>query len=135
MAKGLWIILAIIAVLAIGGVVLFMQRPASNNQPAPPPANNLPANNPPITENPKEYSVSLQGFAFSPSTLTIKKGDTVTWTNLDSIEHTVTSDSGNELDSALLSKGQAYSHTFDTAGTFGYYCIRHPNMKAKIIVE
>jgi len=43
--------------------------------------------NPPASDN----SVSIQGFAFNPATLTIKAGTTVTWTNEDSAPHTITS--------------------------------------------
>ena len=80
-------------------------------------------------------SVTIQGFAFSPAELTVKKGTTVTWTNQDSAPHTVTSDSGSELSSATLSKGQSYSHTFNEAGTFEYHCNLHSTMKAKVMVE
>jgi len=81
------------------------------------------------------YEVKISNFAFSPSTITIKKGDTVKWTNLDSVRHTVTSNSGSELNSELLSKTESYSRTFNQAGTYNYHCTPHPSMKAKIIVE
>lgn len=84
---------------------------------------------------PASYDIQIKGFAFSPSALSIKVGDGVTWTNMDSAPHTITSDSGNELDSETLSKGNNYSHTFTTAGTYEYHCGFHPGMKATIIVE
>ncbi len=80
-------------------------------------------------------SVLIKGYSFSPSTITVKAGTKVTWTNEDSVGHTVTSDSGSELDSSLLSKGQTYSHVFEKAGTYSYHCKPHPGMKGKIIVE
>jgi len=79
--------------------------------------------------------IEISNFAFVPSEITIKSGETVTWTNNDSTPHTITSDSGNELDSGSISPGQTYSHTFNTAGTFDYHCSIHTSMKAKIIVE
>src|SRR3989344_234871 len=82
---------------------------------------------------PTSYSVDISGFAFNPDTLIIKAGDSVTWTNEDSAKHTVTSDSGSELGSSLLSKSQTYSHTFNTAGEFDYHCTPHPYMEGKII--
>ena len=85
--------------------------------------------------NPQTYTAEISNFAFSPSEIRIKAGDTVAWTNKDSTRHTVTSDSGSELGSALLSNGDSYSHTFSTAGTFNYHCALHPYMKGKIIVE
>ncbi|OGJ16335.1 hypothetical protein A3K74_01950 [Candidatus Pacearchaeota archaeon RBG_13_33_26] len=85
--------------------------------------------------SPQTYDIELKGFAFSPSTLTIKAGDTVIWTNMDSASHTVTSDSGNELDSPGFGKDGTYTHKFDTAGTYTYHCSPHPSMKGTIIVE
>src|SRR3989338_2918231 len=84
---------------------------------------------------PQTYTAEISNFAFSPSEIRIKAGDTVVWTNKDSARHTITSDSGSELSSALLSDGESYSHTFSTLGTFNYHCSLHPYMKAKIIVE
>ncbi len=80
-------------------------------------------------------NIEIKNFAFSPSTLTIKVGETVTWANIDSTSHTVTSDSGSELGSDTLSPSQSYSHTFNTVGTFDYHCSIHTSMKGKIIVE
>jgi len=82
-----------------------------------------------------EHDIEIQGFAFSQSELTIKKGETVTWTNLDEISHTVTSDEDAVFESPLLKKGQSFSHTFTEAGVYSYHCSPHPNMEAKIIVE
>jgi amicyanin len=84
---------------------------------------------------PGTHSIEIENFAFQPAELKIEKGDTVIWTNKDSAQHTVTSDSGAELDSGLLSQGETYSHTFNEVGTFDYHCTPHPFMKAKIIVE
>jgi plastocyanin len=82
-----------------------------------------------------EVSVTIENFAFGPSTLTIPKGTKVTWTNKDEPAHTVTSDTGSELDSELLAQGQSFSHVFNTVGTFAYHCTPHPNMKATVVVE
>lgn len=81
------------------------------------------------------YNVEIKGFAYSPSEISVNVGDTVVWANLDSAEHTITSDSGSELDSELLSNGGAYSHTFNSAGTFDYHCTPHPSITGKVIVE
>jgi amicyanin len=83
----------------------------------------------------KTISIDISGFAFKPSNVNINKGDTVVWTNKDSAPHTVTSVSGDELDSQIMGGGQTYNHTFQTAGTYPYYCTLHPSMKAKIKVE
>ncbi len=81
------------------------------------------------------HDIEIQGFAFSQNELTIKKGETVTWTNLDEVGHTVTSDSDAVFESPLLQKGHSFSHTFTEAGVYSYHCAPHPNMEAKIIVK
>ena len=82
---------------------------------------------------PQPVSISIQNFAFSSGNLTVAAGTRVTWTNKDSMGHTVTSDSG-AFDSGSLANGASYSFTFDQAGTFAYHCAFHPSMTATIVV-
>ncbi len=83
-------------------------------------------------------SVEIKDFAYSPSNITVKKGTTVTWTNKDSVAHTVTSDDNDKntdkLDSKLLQKGESFKATFNTTGTYRYHCAPHPNMTASVTV-
>jgi len=80
-------------------------------------------------------AVEMKGYAFSPATLEISVGDTVTWTNNDTAPHNVVVTDGPEkFSSPLLEQGQTYSHTFTQAGTYSYYCSVHPDMKATITV-
>jgi amicyanin len=75
-------------------------------------------------------------FAYSPATLTITVGDTVTWTNHDSAPHNVVvSDGPEKFTSPTLQTGQSFSYTFTKAGTYAYYCSIHPNMKASVTVQ
>ncbi len=85
----------------------------------------------PVTGN--EAKVTISGFAFDPATITVKAGETVTWTNEDTASHTVVADD-NSWQSPSISKGSTFSHTFTTAGTFAYHCSIHPKMKASVIV-
>jgi plastocyanin len=73
-------------------------------------------------------------WGYAPDTITVKAGDTITWTNDGSLVHTVTPDNGG-FDSGVLNKGDTWTHTFDTAGTFTYHCTPHPWMKATIVVQ
>ncbi len=82
----------------------------------------------------EDKAISIKGFAFNSSNLTVKKGTKITWTNSDSAPHTVTSDSGTFLNSATLQLGESYSQTFDQVGTFSYHCAIHPMMKGSITV-
>ena len=127
----------VIGIFFICVLILALAGCTNQTPPATPPTNNPPATNPPAVQpsGPQTYDVEIKNFAFSQSTLTIKKGDTVKWTNNDGASHTVVSDSGSEINSGTLAPGQSYSHTFNDAGTFAYHCAIHPSMKAKIIVE
>lgn len=83
-----------------------------------------------------EVDVEIEDFAFSPATMTIKKGTKVTWTNKDTSRHDVMPDDegADAARSQLLAKGESYSYTFNTVGTFSYHCTPHPYMKASITV-
>ncbi|HEY1114668.1 MAG TPA: hypothetical protein VGE66_13945, partial [Chitinophagaceae bacterium] len=70
------------------------------------------SNNPPPGSG---NSVTISGSSFSPGTLTIQRGVTVTWTNTDSNPHTVTADNSN-FNSGTLNPNATFSHTFNTAG-------------------
>lgn len=79
-------------------------------------------------------AVSIANFAFAPVDLTVKVGDTVTWTNNDSVAHTVTSDTG-AFQSPSMPQGATFTFTFSKAGSYPYHCSVHPSMTAKITVQ
>lgn len=60
---------------------------------------------------------------FVPTSITVHAGTTITWTNADIMEHTVT---GNSWDSGALQPGQTYTRTFSSIGSFDYKCTFHP---------
>ncbi len=79
-------------------------------------------------------AVTIQGFAFSPASITVAVGTTVTWTNKDSAAHTVSADDGKTFDSGSIASGASFSFTFKTAGTFSYHCGFHTYMKGAVTV-
>lgn len=79
-------------------------------------------------------AVVMKNLAFEPGTVTIKAGESVTWTNLDSANHTVVADNG-EFKSGDLADGATFSFKFDTAGTYAYHCGVHPPMTGTVIVR
>ncbi|WP_217242332.1 cupredoxin family copper-binding protein [Streptomyces sp. AC555_RSS877] len=82
------------------------------------------------------YSVAMKGYAFSPAALSVPVGSTVTWTNQDTAPHDVKTTSGPvSIHSPMLNKGQSWSFTFGTPGSYGYYCTVHPDMTARITVR
>jgi MYXO-CTERM domain-containing protein len=80
-----------------------------------------------------DHPVDIAGFAFSPQTVTIAVGDTVTWTNADAQGHTATANDGS-FDTGTIASNTSKSATFATAGTFAYHCKIHPTMTATIVV-
>jgi len=78
--------------------------------------------------------ILIQGSSFTPASLTVKAGDTVTWTNKDSMNHTVTSNSG-VFDSGNIAPGASFSYKFDKEGTFDYKCSIHTFMTANVTVQ
>lgn len=78
--------------------------------------------------------VSIADFAFSPASITVHVGDSVTWTNSDSVPHTTTSDT-EIWNSGALQPGASFSHTFTSAGSFAYHCMIHPFMTGTVIVQ
>jgi plastocyanin len=79
--------------------------------------------------------VSIDNFTFTPQTLTVKAGTTVTWTNRDDIPHGIASDNKAFARSKPLDTDDSYSVTFTTPGTFKYFCFIHSHMTGTIIVE
>jgi len=80
-------------------------------------------------------AVTIQNFAFSPASITVKKGTTVTWTNKDSAAHTVVETDGQTgPSSSMLDTGKSYTFTYNTAGTFKYHCSIHPDMTGTVTV-
>jgi plastocyanin len=72
--------------------------------------------------------------AYAPNPINVSVGSSVTWTNTDSVTHTVTSDN-SVFNSGTLPAGQSYSFTFSTAGTFPYHCTLHPGMVGTVVVQ
>jgi plastocyanin len=78
--------------------------------------------------------VFIQNMSFNPSTIMVSTNTTITWTNKDAIDHTVTSDTGL-FDSGNIGANGTYSYTFVTAGTYYYHCKIHPGMTASVSVS
>lgn len=72
--------------------------------------------------------------AFAPDVIKVSTGTTVTWTNDDTIIHTVT-DLGNSFDSGLIQAGEMWSHKFDSEGNYYYFCSIHPWMRGTVMVS
>jgi len=127
----------VFALLILGALLLFgcggqQTAPA---QPASPNASVQPLENQTTVSSGDvlEVRADIVGFAFKPDVIEVKKSMKVTWTNRDSVSHTVTS-AGN-FDSGIIKPGDSWSKVFDTPGTYDYICSIHPMMKGKVVVS
>lgn len=78
--------------------------------------------------------MDIAGFRFTPTTVTIAAGGTVTWTNRDAAPHTATGDEG-EFDSGTLEQGATFPHAFPAPGTYEYRCDIHSSMRGTVVVQ
>ena len=82
-------------------------------------------------------TIEIKNFAFNPSTLTVKSGTAVIWTNQDGAPHAIVSDIGSPVaySSGSIPPGSFYGFGFTQQGTYTYHCSIHPSMKGTIIVQ
>jgi amicyanin len=80
-------------------------------------------------------AISIDNFTFTPPSVTVKAGTTVTWTNKDDIPHGIASANNAFTKSKALDTDDSYSFTFTTPGTYQYFCYIHPHMVGTIVVE
>jgi plastocyanin len=78
--------------------------------------------------------LTVENFNFTPADITVAAGTTLTWTNNDDVEHTVTA-SDNRFGSKALETGGTYSFTFPQPGTYTYFCSIHPFMTGRVTVQ
>jgi len=78
--------------------------------------------------------VVVDNFSFTPTTAAVPLGTTVTWTNRDDVPHNVVNPE-QKFKSPVLDTGETFSHTFDAAGTYKYYCSIHPRMTGQVVVR
>ena len=83
---------------------------------------------------PAAIAVKIGNFTFSPQTITVPVGATITWTNGDDVPHTVVATDG-AFRSKPLDTGDSYAFTFKTPGEHAYFCSIHPMMTGKVIVK
>jgi len=80
-------------------------------------------------------AVSIDNFTFTPQTLTVKAGTTVTWTNKDDIPHGIAATNNAFKRSPALDTDESFSFTFTAPGSYQYFCYVHPHMTGTIVVE
>ena len=93
-----------------------------------------------VTNAPGSSTPGCEPECFIPSIVTIDVGGEVTWENNDTAAHTTTAGSPQDgpsgaFDSSLIMAGSSFSHTFDSAGTYDYFCMVHPWMIGTVVVS
>jgi len=132
MKKRLFFPIILGSILLLAGCSSGSQKSGSSNYGAPAPSSPAQSQSAQPKETGTGNMVTIQNFAFSPATLTIKAGTTVTWTNNDSATHTIKS---NAFNSGNLTTGDKFQFTFSNPGTYAYSCGIHPSMQGTIIVQ
>lgn len=97
---------------------------------------------PPVFSQEEGSSVSIapgaadpnNDLSFDPPQINVPTGSIVSWTNADSIQHTVTSDEQGLFDAGPISPGDTFENVFDSTGEFGYHCAIHPFMTGVVMV-
>ena len=120
--QGVVVVLLVAAVLAGLGYGLFHgSRPSPMNHAA----NAVATNN-----------VTISNYMFSPMSIRVRVGTTVTWKNTDPVNHTITADNSaaSTPSSNDIAQGKSYSYTFTKAGTYTYHCFPHPYMHGTVEV-
>jgi plastocyanin len=82
----------------------------------------------------KAATVKIDNFNFTPPTLVVAPGTTVTWTNADDSPHSVREKDG-KFKSAALDTDDTFSQTFTAPGEYEYFCSIHPRMTGKVVVK
>ncbi len=87
----------------------------------------------------QDTAARIATFQFAPKEITVAAGSTVTWTNMDGIEHSVTADAAADgkaaFDTGLFTKGESRTLTFSEEGTYPFHCARHASMTGTITVK
>jgi plastocyanin len=91
-------------------------------------------NNPPAANE-----VFIENFSFNPAVDTVTAGTAVTWINRDNVDHEIRNGTPAQPESlfhsSILAPNDSFSFTFDSAGTFPYYCVIHSGMTGTVVVQ
>lgn len=142
MGRSALVAIVVVAILVIGGAVALTHKSNSNSstQSTSNSAQNK-SNTSSTSSNTNQTaasgSVDIKNMAFTPPQISIAKGGSVTWTNNDSVAHTVVDDLSNVGGPASgnIEPGSTYSFTFAKTGSFQYHCSIHPSMRGTIVVK
>ena len=126
-------LLAVAVVIAVGSTIVIVLSGGSNASTS---SKSVPSAAATVAgHNGKVVTVDISMFAYHPSTLTVTPGTTVAFHNVDTTEHTATSNNATTFDTGAIQHNQTKMVTLTKPGTFGYHCAFHPFMTGTIIVK
>lgn len=128
------ILAIIVSVVVLAGAAWFFVINRTNNSSVPSETSNIAD-----LTNQSSVDVTISDMSFKPNAIKIKKGTKVTWTNQDTVAHSVVADDpansgGFKTSAPTFGKGQTYSVTFSSTGYFYYHCSIHSFMKGSVQV-
>jgi plastocyanin len=130
--------MTILAVLTLAGLALAgcgsKSSSSSSNSTSTPPSTPAPASSS-STPAGGTVEIKMQSIQFSPPSVQVKVGQTIKWTNDDSVAHNVTAKSGASFASSNFSQGGTYTFKVTKPGTISYVCTIHPGMAGTIVVQ
>jgi plastocyanin len=132
--KKVLIVILVVLVLAVGGWAVFGGGSSNNNSGY---GNTNSTQSKSTASQPSSGAITIRNMMFTPSQITVAKGGTVTWTNNDTVAHTVTDDLSNVGGPASgnIEPGSTYSFRFNKTGSFQYHCSLHSSMRGTIVVK
>ena len=137
-SKVIIIVVLVVIVAGVAAVALTRNKKAPATSSTPPPTTSSSSTTSTSTNSSSTAtdSVTIQNFAFSPASITVKVGTKVTWTNKDGVSHSITADTASAYapDGQLFGQNQTFSFTFSKAGTYTYHCTPHPYMHGTVVV-
>jgi plastocyanin len=83
---------------------------------------------------PTTASVTIENMQFSPTTVSVHRGDRIVWVNKDLFPHTVTA-TNKTFDSGSIAAGGSWIYVADKTGELAYGCAYHPTMKGLLKVK
>lgn len=133
--KKFFIFILVIAAIIFGVVFFSKNTMQQNTNSAPVETINTQSSQNTSSSTSQIVNISIENFAFSQGTVTINKGDTIVWKNIDKVPHQIEGVALKDLKGPVMGYGLTYSFTFNEVGTYDYFCAIHPMMKGKIIVK
>lgn len=127
------VVIIIVGVVAAGG----MKKDSSTGSSASTSSSSSKAMSSDTSSAVATTAVQIKDYMFAPMVTKVKVGDTVTWTNMDSVHHNVVADnpSSDAPNGPLIGQGEKYSFKFTKAGTYTFHCQPHPYMHGTVVVE